>query len=69
METLREWLRPCREPTRIRQQLDVAIDSHKDLSDKLVQELHRNKSVVARNMQMVNEALRITDAVRRGEEQ
>ena len=69
MGALREWLHPHQEPSYIRQQLDVAIDSHKQLSDKLVDELHRNKSVVARNMQMANEALIITDAVRRGEEQ
>jgi hypothetical protein len=68
MGALREWLHPCQEPSHIRHQLDVAIDSHKRLSDKLVNELQRNKSVVARNMQMANEALRITDEVRRGEE-
>jgi hypothetical protein len=68
MGAIWNWLQPCHNPNHIRHQLDVAIDSHRELSDKLVDELHRGKSAVARNLQIANEALSITDAVRRGEE-
>lgn len=69
MSALRKWFHPDHRTSPLREQLDHAIDSHHDVADKLVAEVQQGRSNVTRHLQIANEALRVSEEVRRSQEQ